>query len=127
VVLDTPAGLQGKRLEAVLKIADQVLIPLQPSLFDIQATHAFVQTLQAHRRAPEIRFGLVAMRVRDHTLAFEQLRHYLATLPLPLVAALRDTQNYVQLAARGLTLWDVAPGRVERDLAQWQPLTQWLR
>lgn len=127
VVLDTPAGLQGKPLEAVLKIADRVLIPLQPSLFDIQATHAFVQTLQAHRRAPEIRFGLVAMRVRDNTLAFEQLRHYLATLPLPVVAALRDTQNYVQLAARGLTLWDVAPSRVERDLAQWQPLVQWLR
>ncbi|MBP6251922.1 MAG: ParA family protein [Rubrivivax sp.] len=127
VVIDTPAGLQGKRLEAVLKIAERVLIPLQPSLFDIQATHAFVQTLQAHRRAPEIRFGLVAMRVRDHTLAFEQLRHYLATLPLPVVAALRDTQNYVQLAARGLTLWDVAPSRVERDLAQWAPLTQWLR
>jgi len=126
VVLDTPAGLHGKRLEAVLKLADRVLIPLQPSLFDIQATHAFVQTLQAHARAPQINMGLVAMRVRDHTRAFEQLRHYLATVPLPVVAALRDTQNYVQLAARGLTLWDVAPGRVERDLSQWQDLTAWL-
>jgi chromosome partitioning protein len=66
------------------------------------------------------------MRARDHTLAFEQLQHYLATLPLPVVAALRDTQNYVQLAARGLTLWDVAPSRVERDLAQWGPLVRWL-
>ncbi|MFX9180942.1 ParA family protein, partial [Acinetobacter baumannii] len=37
VVLDTPAALHGKRLEAVLKIADRILIPLQPSLFDIQA------------------------------------------------------------------------------------------
>ena len=127
VVLDTPAGLHGKRLEAVLKIADRVLIPLQPSLFDIQATHAFVQTLQAHRRAPAIAMGLVAMRARDHTRAFEQLQHYLATLPLPVVAVLRDTQNYVQLAARGLTLWDVAPSRVERDLAQWEPLLQWLQ
>jgi chromosome partitioning protein len=43
VVLDTPAGLHGKRLDAVLRIADRMLIPLQPSLFDIQATHAFVQ------------------------------------------------------------------------------------
>jgi chromosome partitioning protein len=65
--------------------------------------------------------------VRDHTLAYEQLRTWLATLPLPLVAALRDTQNYVQLAARGLTLWDVAPSRVERDLEQWAPLLEWLR
>jgi chromosome partitioning protein len=127
VVLDTPAGLHGKRLEAVLKIADRLLIPLQASLFDIQATHGFVQALLAHRRAPEITMGLVAMRVRDHTLAYEQLQHWLATLPLPMVAALRDTQNYVQLAARGLTLWDVGPSRVERDLAQWEPLAAWLR
>ena len=127
VVLDTPAGLHGKRLEAVLRIADRLLIPLQPSLFDIQATHAFVQALRQHRRAHEIKLGLVGMRVREHTLANEQLHHYLSTLPVPVVAWLRDTQNYVQLAARGLTLWDVAPSRVERDLEQWQPLAAWVK
>ncbi len=126
VVLDTPAGLHGKRLDAVLRIADRLLIPLQPSLFDIQATHAFVQALQAHKRFGEITVGLVGMRVREHTLANEQLHHYLATLPVPVVAWLRDTQNYVQLAARGLTLWDVAPSRVERDLEQWAPLQEWI-
>ena len=126
VVLDTPAGLHGKRLDAVLRIADRVLIPLQPSLFDIRATHAFVQTLRAHRRSADVELGLVGMRVREHTLANEQLHQYLSTLPVPVVGWLRDTQNYVQLAARGLTLWDVAPSRVERDLAQWIPLKNWL-
>ncbi len=126
VVLDTPAGLHDKRLDAVLRLADKVLIPLQPSLFDIQATHAFVQELQAHRRAGEITVGLVGMRVRENTLSNEQLHHYLSTLPVPVAAWLRDTQNYVQLAARGLTLWDVAPSRVQRDLEQWQPLRAWL-
>jgi chromosome partitioning protein len=126
VVLDTPAGLHGKRLDAVLRIADRVLIPLQPSLFDINATHAFVQTLRAHKRAGDTVIGLVGMRVREHTRAVEQLHHYTATLPVPVVAWLRDTQNYVQLAARGLTLWDVAPSRVERDLEQWAPLRAWV-
>ena len=126
VVLDTPAGLHGKRLDAVLRIADRMLIPLQPSLFDIQATHAFVQALREHRRGRDAEIGLVGMRVREHTIANEQLQQYLATLRLPVVAWLRDTQNYVQLAAHGLTLWDVAPSRVERDMAQWQPLRQWL-
>jgi len=126
VVLDTPAGLHGKRLDAVMKIADRLLIPLQPSLFDIQATHNFVQELRSHRRGHEVKMGLVGMRVREHTLANEQLHHYLSTLPLPVVAWLRDTQNYVQLAARGLTLWDVAPSRVERDLEQWGPLSAWV-
>jgi chromosome partitioning protein len=126
VVLDTPAGLHGKRLDAVMRIADRMLIPLQPSLFDIQATHAFVQALREHRRAGEVRLGLVGMRVREHTRANEQLHHYLSTLPVPVVGWLRDTQNYVQLAARGLTLWDVAPSRVEPDLEQWAPLLAWV-
>ena len=126
VVLDTPAGLHGKRLDAVLKIADRVLIPLQASLFDIQATHGFIAELRSHKRFEHVRIGLVGMRVREHTISNEQLHHYLSTLPVPVVAWLRDTQNYVHLAARGLTLWDVAPSRVERDLEQWQPLEQWL-
>ena len=127
VVLDTPAGLHGKRLDAVLRIAHKILIPLQPSLFDIQATHAFLGALREHPRAAEIRLGLVGMRVREHTIANDQLHQYLATLNVPVVAWLRDTQNYVQLAARGLTLWDVAPSRVERDLEQWLPLKEWIR
>jgi chromosome partitioning protein len=126
VVLDTPAGLHGKRLDAVLRLADRLLIPLQPSLFDIQATHAFVQTLREHKRAGDVTIGLVGMRVREHTKAHEQLHQYLSTLRQPVVAWLRDTQNYVQLAARGLTLWDVAPSRVERDLEQWAPLKEWI-
>lgn len=126
VVLDTPAGLHGKRLDAVMKFADTVLVPLQPSLFDIRATHDFVRALQAHKRADRVRLGLVGMRVRDHTIAAEQLRVFLDQLGVPVVGFLRDTQNYVHLAARGLTLWDVAPGRVERDLAQWQPILEWV-
>jgi chromosome partitioning protein len=65
--------------------------------------------------------------VRENTRANEQLHTYLSTLPVPVVAWLRDTQNYVQLAAHGLSLWDVAPSRVERDLEQWAPLTHWIQ
>ena len=54
VVLDTPAGLHGKRLDEVMKLADKVLIPLQPSIFDIHATHAFID---AAARAPAQRQG----------------------------------------------------------------------
>ncbi len=125
-VLDTPAGLHGKRLDAVLKLADRVLVPLQPSIFDIRATHDFVRQLQAHRRSDKLQLALVGMRVREGTIAAEQLRAFLAKLEVPVLGHLRDTQNYVHLAARGLTLWDVAAGRVERDLEQWQPIIEWL-
>ena len=125
VVLDTPAGLHGKRLDAVLKLADKVIVPLQPSLFDIHATHAFIRELRAHRRGEKVDIGLVGMRARDHTISADQLHKFVDTLDVPMVTQLRDTQNYVHLAARGLSLWDVAPGRVQRDLEQWAPLLGW--
>lgn len=128
VVIDTPAGLHGKKLEGLLRLADKLLIPLQPSLFDIQATYDFIQSLQdaaaALPKKPAL--ALVGMRAKDGTLSVQQLQGFLQGLPIPVLGLLRDTQNYVQLAARGLTLWDVAPSRVERDLAQWQPLIEWL-
>lgn len=126
VVIDTPGGLHGKKLQSVLKVATHVLVPLQPSLFDIQATHAFLAEHAQLAEGRAVRLALVGMRVKDHTISQERLQEYAATLPAPMIAALRDTQNYVHLAARGLTLWDVAPGRVERDLAQWVPITAWL-
>ena len=126
LVLDTPAGLHGKRLDAVLKLADRVVVPLQPSPFDIAATHDFFLALQAHRRADRFQVGLVAMRIKENTHAADHLQEFLSALGQAPVASLRDTQNYAHLAACGLTLWDVAPSRIERDLQQWQPLTRWM-
>jgi chromosome partitioning protein len=126
VVLDTPAGLHGKRLDEVMKIADKVIVPLQPSIFDIHATHAFLRDLLAHRRSDKVSLGIVGMRIREGTISADQLRSWSGTLETPVITYLRDTQNYVHLAARGLTLWDVAPSRVERDMEQWQPLIKWI-
>jgi chromosome partitioning protein len=126
VVLDTPAGLHGRRLDEVMKLADKVLIPLQPSIFDIHATHDFVRQLLAHKRSAKVTLAIVGMRTREGTIATDQLRSFLEGVHVPLLGFLRDTQNYVHLAAHGLTLWDVASSRFERDLEQWQPITRWL-
>jgi chromosome partitioning protein len=127
VVLDTPAGLHGKRLAAVIKIADKVLVPLQPSIFDIHATHDFLLHLREHQGDKKLQVGVVGMRVKDGSISASQLQQFLASTDVPVIAYLRDTQNYVHVAARGLTLWDVAPSRVERDLAQWEPIVAWLK
>jgi len=123
VVLDTPAGLGGARLDEVLRIADRVVVPLQPSMFDILATQEFLQRLSARKGACPV--GVVGMRVNIRTRAADQLAHYVGQLELPVLGYLRDTQNYVQLAAHGATLWDVAPSRVEKDLEQWGGLVRW--
>ncbi len=126
VVLDTPAGLHGKRFDEVMKVADKVIVPLQPSIFDIHATHEFVRQLLAHKRSDKVSMGIVGMRTREGTISSEQLRGFLDGVQIPLLGFVRDTQNYVHLAAHGLSLWDVSSNRFERDLEQWQPITQWI-
>ncbi len=126
VVLDTPAGLHGKRLDEVMKVADKVLIPLQPSIFDIQATHEFIEQLLAHRRSERVPLAVVGMRTREGTIATDQLRNFLEGVRVPLLGFLRDAQNYVHLAAHGLTLWDVASVRFEHDREQWAPIITWV-
>jgi chromosome partitioning protein len=126
VVLDTPAGLHGRKLDEVMRLADRVIVPLQPSIFDIYATRDFITEVLARRKSERVKVGVVGMRVREGTIAADQLHAFVETLEVPCIGWLRDTQHYIQLAARGLTLWDVAPGRVERDLAQWAPILAWL-
>jgi chromosome partitioning protein len=126
VVLDTPAGLHGKRLKEILKRADKVVVPLQPSVFDIFATQDFLSELAESARAARIEIGIVGMRVDERTRAAEQLRNFVEGTGLPVLGYLRDTQNYVQLAARGLTVFDLAPERAVRDLTQWQAICRWL-
>jgi len=126
VVLDTPAGLHGKRLNEVMKMADHVVVPLQPSVFDIFATRAFLDELVQNKHSAKTQIALVGMRVDARTISSGHLHEFVDLVGVPVVGYLRDTQNYVHLAARGLTLFDVAPSRVEKDLEQWQTLCRWL-
>ncbi len=124
VVIDTPAGISDQRLAAILKLADKVVVPLQASMFDILATEVFLKKLAQQRSRAQI--AVLGMRVNARTKAADQLAHYVAQLGLPVLGYLRDTQNYIQLAAHGATLWDVAPSKVEKDIAQWEEVLAWI-
>ncbi len=130
VVLDTPAQIGGKRLSEIVRVADRIVVPLQPSMFDVLATGQFLQELKAAfagnpRRFPET-VGIVGMRVDTRTRAAEELGRFVGGLGLPVAGYVRDTQNYVHLAAHGLTVFDVPSQRVDKDRATWEPLLQWL-
>ena len=83
--------------------------------------------LAAFKGASGLRVGVVGMRVDARTIAADKLHEFVDSLGLPVLGYLRDTQNYIQLAARGLTLFDVNPTRVQKDLDQWQTLASWLQ
>lgn len=128
VVLDTPAGLRGKLLERVLKLSTRVIVPVQPSLFDMRATRQFLAELLDEKSVRKGRadVAVIGMRVDARTRAAGELERFLASFELPVLAYLRDTQNYVQAAAAGLSLFDLPRSRVERDMAQWQAIIDWV-
>lgn len=128
VVLDSPAGLHGKRMTQVLRLVQHVIVPLQPSIFDILATRKFLDVLLEEKEVRK-RPGFVAVvgiRVDGRTRAARELERFLEGLGLPVLAHLRDTQNYVQAAAHGMTIFDLPTYRASQDWDQWRPLTQWI-
>lgn len=126
VVLDTPGGLHGWRFNDVMRMATKLVVPVQASIFDMYATRDFLDELASRKKLADLDVGIVGMRVHPRTIAADKLREFVEGLGLPVLGYLRDTQNYVHLAARGLTLFDVAPGRVARDLEQWEAICNWL-
>jgi len=128
IVLDSAAGMHGKALERVLRKATDVIVPVQPSLFDILATGRFLETLLAEKavRKERIRVAVVGMRVDARTRAAGELERFLASYELPVLSYLRDTQLYVQLAANGMTVFDLSAARGEKDIEQWRPVIDWV-
>ena len=127
-MLDTPAGLHGKKLAQVLKLVQRVIVPLQPSLFDILATRTFLEALLEEKavRRHDAFIAVVGMRVDARTRAAQELERFLATQGLPVLTVLRDTQNYVQAAAHGMTIFDLPASRASKDWEQWQPIHDWV-
>ena len=127
VVIDTPGGLDGWRFKEVLGRAEKIMVPIMPSIFDMYAAQNFLTKLREITRNSRTKVGVVGMRVDERTLAASKLRQFMDTLELPIVGYLRDTQHYLHLAAHGLSMFDITPSKVEKDLLQWRPICQWLQ
>ncbi|MBS7457376.1 ParA family protein [Coralloluteibacterium stylophorae] len=129
VVVDGAAGAFAGDLEGVLERADAVVVPVLPSMIDVEATVPFLDSLAAHPRvrSGQLPVGLVANRLRPHTRASQDALGWLAQWPYPVVAELRDSQAYVLLVGLGRTLFDYHSEAVRGHQADWAPLLRWLQ
>lgn len=125
VVLDAPAGLQGYKLSDSLRKVDKVLVPVVPSVFDMAATEDFLNSIRQEMRGRQKDIGIVAMRVDPRTRAAVMLEEFLRHFDMEIVGYLRNTQNYVNVAASGATLFDPPKAKFKKDHEQWQKLLQW--
>ncbi|MDA8363474.1 MAG: ParA family protein [Gammaproteobacteria bacterium] len=129
VVMDVPAGVRDRRLARLVRQAQTIIVPVLPSALDIRAAADFIGELTGIDSRPRLapKIAVVANRVRENTRAFENLEEFLSGLDLPVLASLRDSQNYVTAAERGIGIFELGPASVATDLEQWSPLLRWLR
>ena len=128
LVIDSPAGLHGKNLAHAVKLANKIVVPVAPSLFDLHASRDFLRILADEKavRKNRCHVGIVGMRMEMRTKAAWALEHFLSTLDLPVLAYLRETQVYVNAAFEGKSLFDLPHHIAERDIEQWAFLQDWL-
>jgi chromosome partitioning protein len=126
IVLDAPAGFQGYKLDDYLRAVDRVIIPVVPSIFDMAATEDFLNSLKKDLGARKAKVGIVATRIDPRTRAASMLDEFLHHFQVPLLASLRSTQNYINAAAQGLTIFDPPHAKNRRDVEQWAGLIDWL-
>ncbi len=129
VIVDTPAAVPGQDMPEMTKNADVIIVPVLPSDIDIHACSKCIADLLliAKIRRDEYRIGVVANRVKRNTLIYQSLMRFLQTLRIPIIATLRDSQNYVRAAEQGVGLHEMKAQLVAQDLEDWQPLIDWLK
>jgi chromosome partitioning protein len=128
LIIDAPARTSGAELRDLLRRAESVIVPVLPSPIDISAAQRFVDELLATRKVSDkkSRVALVANRVRENTLIFDELDAYLAKVRAPYVAAFREAQNYIRSYQRGIGIHELPPYLAWPDWDQWEPLIDWL-
>ncbi len=129
VIIDAPARSHGSELTNLVRHAETIVVPVLPSTIDMQASERFIKELKAVGKVDrkDAKIGVVANRVREYTLIFEELDEYLTAARVPYVAALREAQNYVRAYTRGLGIFELPEYLAWPDWEQWEPLTRWLR
>jgi chromosome partitioning protein len=128
VVIDTPAAIDATELPALTANADKILVPVLPSDIDIQACVRSIASLLlvAKVRRTDNRLAIIANRVRRNTLMYQSLTRFLGTLDIPIIATLRDSQNYVRGAELGLGIHEMKHYQVSEDLQSWERMLAWL-
>jgi chromosome partitioning protein len=128
VIVDTPAAIPRQLLPDYTRDADRIVVPVLPSDIDVHACTRIISDLLlvAKVRREENRIGVIANRVRRNTLVYQSLQRFLATLNVPVITTLRDSQNYVRSAELGAGIHEMRRYLVADDVAQWQPLMEWI-
>ncbi|MGO9934029.1 MAG: AAA family ATPase [Steroidobacteraceae bacterium] len=128
LVIDAPARVHGTELNELVRRAETIIVPVLPSSIDIKACGHFMAELLEIGKVSrkQARLGMIANRVREYTLVYEELDQYLNKLKVPYLGPLREAQNYVRAYSRGMGVLELPEYLAWPEWKQWEPIGEWL-
>ena len=128
LIIDSPAGLDRRGLEAATRGADAILMPVMSSDIDIHAaTHCIADLLLGEKSGSKPRrIGIVANRIKGNTRCSKRLENFLKNFDIPVITTLRDSVNYSRSAEMGLGISEMPRWQVQKDLEGWERLVAWV-
>ncbi len=126
LVIDAPARTHGAEMNELVRRAETIIVPVLASPIDMKAAaHFMAELLELGRvQREQARLAVVANRVRENTLVFDELDKYLNKLKVPYLTALRQSTNYLRAYQRGLSVFDLPESLAWPDWQQWEPVTK---
>jgi chromosome partitioning protein len=128
LVIDAPARTHGSEMNELVRRAETIIVPVLASPIDMKAcAHFMGELLELGKvQREQARLAVVANRVRENTLMFEELDKYLGKLEVPYLSALRQSTNYLRAFQRGMGIFELPEYLAAPDWEQWAPITRWL-
>jgi chromosome partitioning protein len=128
LVIDAAAALRRKHVVDLVKMADVIVVPVLPSVYDQTATSGFLETLGELKpvRKNKKPVAIVRNRVRARSRAASRLDRFLDLVEHQDLGGLPERSASDELAADGLALFDLDGKRAERLRADWQPLLSYV-
>ena len=128
LIVDSPASISHDDLRELTRDSTSILVPVLPSSMDIDAASRCIADLLLVAKVDrnEGKLAVIANRTRKNTKSFGRLMRFLDSLGIPIIAVLRDSQNFVHAAESGMGLHEMQPSRVRPDLDQIDKIVSWL-
>lgn len=128
LIVDSPASIGHDSLRELSSDATCILVPVMPSPMDIHAASRCIADLllvaKVDRR--DRKLAVVANRTRKNTKSFKRLMRFLDSLGIPIIAVIRDTQNFVHCADQGIGVHEMRPSLARPDVEQIDNIAAWL-
>jgi chromosome partitioning protein len=128
LVIDAPSGVRGLLLQEMVRRSNFIVVPVVPSPIDIHVTADFIKEMFTIGGASvgKTKIAVVANRVNRNSPTRESLERFLASLKLPFLTSISDSENYLRAVEKGLGIFEMDEDETFAERHELLPILKWL-